>query len=472
MSLTLGNSENLSVYSSATQIAEAIKTGQTTSEAITLACLRRIGEVNEKINAVFQLQTEAALEQAKQADTDLARGIFYGPLHGLPMTTKDSFDTAGVVSTAGTLGRKNYIPSKDATIVERLKSAGAILLGKTNTPELTLAGHTDNLVYGWTSNPYALDRSPGASSGGAAAIVSAGGAAFDIGTDTGGSIRLPSHYCGLCGIKPTSGRVARTGHIISYDSYDQFLTTIGPIARYVEDLKTILPIISGPDGIDPYVYDIPIGFSEETKLEDLKFCFFTDNDFLTPCAEVVRTVKDVARELEKTGAVIEAFCPEVLQETLDMWLAVITADGGYTKKKILADSGTEQTSKHLKWLSELSMDEGIGKFPQKDFADMFERWAHYQSRVTSAFFNFDIIVCPVSAVPAPKADYESIFEVVSYVGAFNLTGWPAVTVPAGMTKEGLPIGVQIVGKPWEEAKILAVAEYIEKLFGGYKPPAI
>src|SRR5262245_36081292 len=203
-------------YSSASALAEAIRSKEVSSLEVVKAFLARIAEVNPKLNAVFQIQTEKAMAQAREADAALARGEVKGPLHGVPMTIKDSFDTAGVISTAGTKGRSQYVPTEDATVVARLKAAGAILLGKTNTPELTLAWETDNLVYGRTNNPYDLSRTPGGSSGGAAALIAAGGTPFDIGTDTGGSIRLPSHFCGIAGIRPTSGRVPRTGHIISY----------------------------------------------------------------------------------------------------------------------------------------------------------------------------------------------------------------------------------------------------------------
>ena len=165
----------------------------------------------------------------------------------MPITIKDSFDTEGVISTGGTLGRAaNFVPEQDATPVARLRAAGAVLLGKTNTPELTMAAETDNLVYGRTNNPFDVSRTPGGSSGGAAAIISAGGSPLDLGTDTGGSIRFPSHYCGIAGLKPTTGRVPRTGHIIGYDmGAAQSLTVVGPMARYVEDLELAFPIIAG-----------------------------------------------------------------------------------------------------------------------------------------------------------------------------------------------------------------------------------
>ena len=171
----------------------------------------------------------------------------------MPFTIKDSLDTAGVVTTAGTAGWRDRVPDRDATVVARLRDAGGILLGKTNTPEFTWANETDNDVYGRTSNPYDLDRTPGGSSGGSAAIVAAGGSPFDIGSDSGNSIRQPAHLCGVAGIKPTSGRVPRTGHWPGYEGLFQSFTQLGPIARRVEDLALVLPLIAGPDGEDPHV---------------------------------------------------------------------------------------------------------------------------------------------------------------------------------------------------------------------------
>jgi len=248
------------IYASATALAKAIRAKEVSSQEVIHAYLERVEGVNPQLNAVVQLTADMARQHAREADKALARGEVRGPLHGVPMTVKDSLDTAGVITTAGTLGRASFVPAQDATVVARLRAAGAILLGKTNTPELTLSSETDNLVYGRTNNPYDPSLIPGGSSGGAAAIVAAGGSPFDLGSDTGGSIRQPAHFCGIAGIKPTSGRVPRTGHIISFDmgALDA-LTQIGPMARFVQDLALILPVIAGVDWRDPAVVPMPLG---------------------------------------------------------------------------------------------------------------------------------------------------------------------------------------------------------------------
>ena len=235
------------IFSSTKTIARAIQDREISSEEIVRACIERIEEVNPSLNAVVAMDAEKAVQDAKTLDRELAGGKARGPLHGVPMTIKDNLDTAGMVTTGGTKGRAGFVPDQDATVVKRLREAGAILIGKTNTPELTLAFETDNLVYGRTNNPYDPARTCGGSSGGAAAIIAAGGIPFDIGSDTGGSIRLPSHFCGIAGIRPTSGMVPRTGHILPPGGATDKWTQLGPMARYVEDLSLILPIIVGVD---------------------------------------------------------------------------------------------------------------------------------------------------------------------------------------------------------------------------------
>lgn len=282
---------------SAGEMARRIRAGELSSEELVRAHTARIEAVNPTLNAVVRLNP-MAVDEGRAADRALRAGEPVGPLHGVPMTVKDSHDVEGIVSTAGTQGRADYVPVRSATAVGRLQRAGAIVLGKTNTPEITLSFNTVNDLYGRSWNPYDPERTPGGSSGGAAAIIAASGSPLDLGTDTGGSIRLPAHFCGVAGIKPTSGRVPRTGHLISFDGLHQSLTQIGPLARTVEDLSLVLPLIAGPDGVDPHVPPVPLHHPADVDVPTLRVAFHTDNGIATPIDAIQATVREAARTLE------------------------------------------------------------------------------------------------------------------------------------------------------------------------------
>jgi amidase len=456
------------IHQSARALAEAIRDKKVSSLEVVTACIARIQAVNPSLNAVVQTTFEQAIDQAQQADADLSRGVIQGPLHGVPMTIKDSLDTAGVITTAGTKGRANYIPDEDATVVARLRAAGAILVGKTNTPELTLAALTDNYVYGRTNNPYDLARTPGGSSGGAAAIIATGGIPFDIGSDTGGSIRLPSHCCGIAGIKPTAGRVPRTGHIISYDSgFLEPLTHIGPLARYVQDLVHILSIISGADWNDPAVAPVPLGDPMDVPLQQLRVAYYSDNGISAPTGDTKQAIEHAVDVLSADQITLVEDRPPDIEQALTLFDSLNLADGGESFHEILRRSGTELGEIHpsLDWM------EAGQLLPTLEFADLIAEWNLYRSRMLAFLKGYDAILCPVSASPAPRHE-DAVGLDYSYTCAFNLTGWPSAVVRSGTSTAGLPIGVQIVAPPWREDIALALAEQIEKGLGGWQPPSI
>jgi amidase len=457
------------IYASATAIATAIRQKEVSALEVVEAHLARIEQVNPQLNAVVQLAGETALAEARAADAALARGDIKGPLHGVPMTIKDSLDTAGVISTAGTTGRRAFTPAQDATVVARLRRAGAILLGKTNTPEFTLGAETDNLVYGRTNNPYDPALIPGGSSGGAAAIVAAGGSAFDLGTDTGGSIRQPAHFCGIVGLKPTSGRTPRTGHIISYDlgALDS-LTQIGPLARFVEDIKLILPIIAGPDWRDPAIVPMPLGDPAAVKLKGLRVAYYTDNGAVSPTPETVATVRAAVAALAEAGAVIEENRPAEVPPTVGLWRQLLVADGVAWLRRLLDEAGTTETHPLLS-------DRFLKTEPIScaEFTALLTRLDRVRSAMLAFMENYDAIICPANAFPAmPHGTVFAKGDGYTYTRIYNLTGWPAAVLRAGTSPEGLPIGVQIVARPWREDVVLAIAEQIERTLGGYQRPPL
>jgi amidase len=457
------------IYASATTLAQAIRSKEVSAQEVVDAHLARIEAVNPQLNAVVQVAADSARDQAREADAALARGELKGPLHGVPMTIKDSLDTAGVITTGGTTGRRAYVPAQDATAVARLRAAGAILLGKTNTPELTLSIETHNLIYGRTNNPYDVSRTPGGSSGGAAAIVAAGGSPLDLGSDTGGSIRQPAHYCGIAGIKPTSGRVPRTGHIISFDvGALDMLTQIGPMARFVEDLVLTLPLITGVDWRDPALTPMPLGDPTEVELEHLRAAFYTDNGVVSPTPETADTVRAAANALTDAGVSVTEDRPPEVEREVGLWMELARADGGAWIRRLLQAAGTTEVHPVLqkRFLERKAISSA-------EFSQLLTRWDRMRSAMTSFMGNYDVMICPVNAYPAMS--HETAFDQAigwSYTRIYNLTGWPVAVVRGGTSPEGLPIGVQIVARPWREEVALAVAQHIETALGGWQRPEI
>ena len=402
-------------YCSAMDISTTIRSKRISSVEAVQAYLDRIEAVNPKINAVITLAAERALDEAKRADADLARGACRGILHGVPMTIKDSFDTAGVVSTAGTLGRKNYVPRKDATVVARLRAAGAILLGKTNTPEFTMSYDTRNLVFGFTKNPYNLEMSPGGSSGGAAAAIAAGASPFDMGSDTGGSIRVPSSFSGIAGIKPTTGRMPLTGHIIhAGQGIGDSFTQVGPMARFVDDLYPLLQLTAGPDGKDVSVVPVPLGDPSSVKLKGLRVAFHTDNGIMPANSDVRRTVESAATKLADAGARVQESCPKALARLEDFWFGVWGADGGESARLLLKQSGTEQWDPHIDHFWKSPALSG------REISHLIGAWQRFREDMLAWINRFDVLICPVNA----RASWRSGFgedEGEGWIKSFSYT---------------------------------------------------
>jgi amidase len=459
------------LYTSATTIAQAICDKQVSATEVVEACLQRIEAVNPALNAVVQVIGPRARMEALAADQALARGELRGPLHGVPITIKDSLDTAGVISTGGTQGRAAYKPQQDATVVARLRAAGAILLGKTNTPELTLSGETDNLVYGRTNNPYDVSRTPGGSSGGAGAIIAAGGSALDIGSDTGGSIRLPAHFCGIAGIKPTSGRVPRTGHIVPFamGAVDA-LTQLGPMARSVEDLLLVLPIIAGVDWRDPAIVPMLLGEPRAVSLRGLRVAVHTDNGIMAPTPETAAAVRAAATALAEAGARVEEDRPAALERTVDLANSLSGGDGRAWVRRLLQRADTQA----IHPLLQQRFDEATA-LPVGEFTHVLEEVDQFRSAMLMFMERYDVILCPTCAYPAPPHGMlmtDALRKGTSYTSAYNLTGWPGAVVRGGTSPEGVPIGVQAVAQPWREDVALAVALHLEQALGGWQRPML
>jgi amidase len=456
-------------FRSATEVAALIAARDISSEEAVRACLARIEAVNDRLNAVVALAPRA-LDQARDADAALARGETRGPLHGVPFTLKDSLDTAGVTTTAGTTGWRHRVPPRDATVTARLRAAGGILLGKTNTPEFTWSNETDNDVYGRTSNPYDLERSPGGSSGGPAAAVASGCSPFDIGSDTGDSIRQPAHVCGITGIKPTSGRVPRTGHWPGPGGLIDSLTQLGPMARTVADLALVLPVIAGPDGRDPHVAPVALGDPSEVGIDGLRVALFADNGVRTPTPETRAAVEAAGAALEAAGAAVERRMPPDLGAVDEAYDALVAADGYAWLRRLINAAGTPGMGSYetRPWFTvapALAGDELTALVDHvDDIRGRLLRWL--------GLTGTDLLVCPalpLPAVPHGQGDAPDFGD--SYSNIHNITGWPSVVVRGGTAPGGLPIGVQVVAGPWQEHVALAAAAVVEAASGGWvRPP--
>jgi amidase len=473
------------IYMSATKLAGLIRSRQVSAVQAVEAFIERQLAVNDMLNAVVMNSYARARQEAKALDARAARGDFAGPLHGVPMTIKDSLDTAGVISTGATYGRQQYIPEKDATVVARVRAAGAILLGKTNTPEFTLGGLSgistaSNLLYGSSHNPYDLTRSTAGSSGGAGAIVAAGGASFDIGSDWGGSIRGPSHNNGIAGIKPTSVRVPRTGHIVDYGGIFDLWQQLGPMARRVEDLALITPIISGPDFRDASCAPVPWADPAAVDVSKLKIAYCVDNGATGNGAttdDTKKTVRQAAAWLQGTVASVTEDAPtDVLKQLADARQRLTRGDGGAFYQRLVDKWGTKNYSPARQRQNQnntpLTSAEMVLAWEDQDLA---------KSKMLAWMKQYDVFVCPVAGRPAQPIDQENAgggggagaVNGWPYTGVFNTTGWPSVVVRCGSSADGkLPIGLQIVTKPWREDIGLAVAAYLETKSGGWQKPPI
>ena len=477
---------------SAKKLAHLIASREVSAVEVAEAYLVRIAEVNPKLNAIVQLDSQRILAEARQADSELKQGNPRGPLHGVPFTMKDQLQTKDIITTNGCPELKNYVPSEDATVVKRLKDAGGILLGKTNVPEMCYQGITDNLVYGRTNNPYDLNRTPGGSSGGEAAIIAACGSPVGLGTDLGDSIRAPAHFCGIAGIKPTNRRVPETGMLSAFPITFYDWNCIGPMARYIEDLELVLQIVIGPDERDPYTVPMPLRKSRDVDMTSLRVAVFMDDGVATPTPETIKAVADSADALRNVGAQVVEACPPMMDQVQDLWAYNIiplwlSAAKYYPKQYAALTRSPVAEKRHFSTEFLVTLLEG--SLRERDYSfdrqtELLAALQRYRAEMMRFMADYDAILSPVLKSPAgphpdPSETLDSSVEEFwktakaesgGYCVAQNLTGWPAAVVRGGTSPEGLPIGVHIAAKPWREDVALAVAGVIEQRLGGWQPP--
>jgi Asp-tRNA(Asn)/Glu-tRNA(Gln) amidotransferase A subunit family amidase len=441
------------------------------------AHLAKIERLNPKLNAFVQLDPERVLRQARDAEAAVMSGQLLGPLHGVPISIKSSIDVAGMKCEAGTSLRAGLVATHDAPLVERLRRAGAVILGVTNTPELLMAWETDNLLYGRTNSPWDLDRTPGGSSGGESAAIASGMSAGGVGSDGGGSIRVPAHFSGICGLKPTPGRIPSTGHFPPSGGPFALLGVVGPMARTVADLKVLFEVMQGPDDGDTFAAPVPLRWPTHDELRHLRIGYFEEDGRTPVTAEIRNAVRTAAEALSRAGFQVEPFRPEGLEEARLLWKKFFVKTGGMLIGPMFA--GREQDiSPTLKQFLEWSASEPSLSGP--DVVDAWIRRDTLRATFLAQMRRYPIILTPPAAIAAFRhgerrwtIDGKTVeyLDAWTYTEWFNLLGNPAAVVPVSQSPEGLPIGIQIVGRPWEEEQVLSVASVLEKEIGpGKRPP--
>ena len=453
---------------SATVWLGRLKSGDVSSVELVNQTIARINEVNKELNAVVADDPETCIKQAQAADAQRRRGTDL-PLLGLPITVKDSIDAVGFPCTGGSFARENFRPEQDSTVVARLRAAGAIVVAKTNVPEYSSSYETDNAIFGCTNNPFDTQRTAGGSSGGEGALLGADASLVGIGLDGGGSIRVPSHYCGIYGIRPTTGRVPDTGTWPeTRDTGYRDLMCVGPMARYAEDLALILSVISGPDWIDPYAPPAPLLSPDSVTISELRVGFYDYDGVARVSPETEKAVASAVRAMEEAGCrVSEVDLPDVSDAT-DIFFSMAGADGGVRTLKDL-DGANGRHHEQFKTLLE-----GFGEsMSLPDFFDLQGRFFAFRARLRQFMSNYDLIIAPVTTGPAPRhmetpygipQDEYFLYRAFNYVHTFALAGLPVAVAPAG-AQDGLPLGVQLAAQPFREDVALAVAAYLQENLG-------
>ncbi len=463
---------------SAREMARKIREKKLSPVELVEAHLRRIEQLNPQLNAFVNLRTEQAREEARAAEAAVARGEPLGPLHGVPVSIKSCIDVAGLRCEAGSRLRAGYVAATDAPLVQRLRAAGAIILGNTNVPDTLMAYETDNLLYGKTNSPWDLARTPGGSSGGEAAAIAACCSAAGVGSDGGGSIRVPAHFSGICGLKPTPGRIPGTGHFPPNTGPFAFLGVVGPMARTVADLELLLEVMAGPDKGDTSSAPVPFVHAFDDVCKRLQIGFFED-DARTPVTPQTRAaVRAAAEALQRAGFQVSSFRPTVLEPARQTWWKLFVLGGAMVLGPLVAGREAE-LHPVLREVMAIAAAE-----PPLTAETLMNAWMardELRIQLLTEMEQFPVLLCPACAIPAFKhgerrwqVDGQSVayLDAMSYTQWFNLLGNPGAVVPVGRSPEGLPIGVQIVGRPFEEEVVLRVAAWVERECGGWQEPPL
>ena len=437
--------------------------------------LARIQQIQPILNPFVHMDAESARARAREAESRYLQNNAPRPLEGIPLTIKSSLDVAGWPCPAGSLLREDYIPHTNAAVVSRLEDAGAILLGNTNTPEFLMSYETNNLLSGKTSNPWSPSYSAGGSSGGEAAAIASGCSMGGIGSDGGGSIRTPAHACGICGLKPTPGRVPSTGHFPASEGSFPWLGVVGPMARTVADLQVIFAIVAGPDPGDSLSAPRPVRATAQAELRDLRIGILENPELGRPTPETLVALRRAAQVLCDLNFHVEPLKLEHLPEALDLWW--------FFFGPVVADLFRRYAQGHESRLSPMFRHYLEAATPDSPITlESFQKACTDRDQVRAAILrqlrNTPILLSAVSTEPAfhhgagnySPGQPHNYRDTMRFCQWLNLTGFPGISLPMGRSPEGLPINIQLIARPYEEELLLAVAAQLEHSRGPWQPP--
>jgi Asp-tRNA(Asn)/Glu-tRNA(Gln) amidotransferase A subunit family amidase len=463
----------ISPYLTIQQIIEGIRAQEFSPGEIAIAHFNRIASCEPMLNAFVHQDREAAVPAF--AESSLLRGDPIGPLHGVPLSVKSCIDVGGWPCPAGSVLRMGYLPRTDAPLVARLKAAGAILLGNTNTPEFLMAYETNNLTHGKTSNPWNLNHSAGGSSGGEAAAIASGCSAGGVGSDGGGSIRVPAHFCGICGLKPTPGRIPVTGHFPPGAGAFSWIGVVGPMARTIADVRLLFEVMAGPDAGDALSAPVPLSTYGETELRGMRVGILESDALGVATPETLAAAERAAKSLSERGFTVEPFRMNGLDRALELWWFFFGAVIGNLFKQNIAGREDQISPMFREYLScansgsPITLEQFMKASAERDFL---------RAEILRQMQDTPILLSPVSTGPAfrhgegnylPGTGYRDTMRFSQWL---NLTGFPGVSVPVGHSNQGLPIGVQVIGRPFEDELVLAAAEVIEQSRGPWQAPPL
>ena len=455
------------------EVADQIRSKEISPREVIDAHLDRIETLQPKLNAFVHVDAEGARRQAQAAETAILRGDAVGVLHGVPISIKSCVDVAGWPCPAGSRLRADYVASKDAVLVSRLRTAGAILVGNTNVPEFLMAYETDNTLSGKTSNPWDLSRSAGGSSGGEAAAIASGCSMGGVGSDGGGSVRVPAHFCGISGLKPTPGRIPSTGHYPRGAGAFAWLAVVGPMARTVADVRALFDVMKRPDADDALCSPIQVKSFNEDELRRIGVGILESKALGDVTRETNKAVERAADLLSEQFNV-EPFPLKGLEQAIELWWFFFGPMIARLFEPMVEGREAELSPIFQEYLSMASLkiaptvDEFMQACVKRDLV---------RAKIIKQMRDVPILLSPVCSAPAfrhgegnwqPVSGYRDTMRHAQWL---NLAGFPGVSVPMGFSAEGLPIGVQVIGRPNEDELVLTVAEILEATRGKFKAPS-